>query len=123
MSFEEKFSSDHQCLWINIPFLAAYGHHLPPIAPPPTHWLHTSDLHLVAKYNQRLQTKVEQQDHILIELQDIQLLADQSGWNRSLETRFNEIHQRMQDHQLQVESKLCKLRTGKVPWSPALQSQ
>ncbi len=49
--FDKVFSNkDHHPLWINITYVTAFGHNMPPIAKPATRRLHCKDPRVVKNY-------------------------------------------------------------------------
>jgi hypothetical protein len=52
--FNSGCPSDHQYLWIDIPYRDAFGYSAPPHIAPTMRRLHNKDPHLVARYNSKV---------------------------------------------------------------------
>jgi hypothetical protein len=48
--YDAVIPSDHRCLWIDLTFINAFGHNMPPIHRKQAHRLHCRDLRLVQNY-------------------------------------------------------------------------
>ena len=119
LPFGSGCPSDHRVLWIDLPKDHFLGES-PKLSPPRPRRLKASDPRLVDRYINLLLPQLRQHN-LIRHLRTVQSEAHNNGWNPTLEKEYNDINKLQIQLRRQVETKVRKLRSGGVPWSPALQ--
>jgi hypothetical protein len=118
--FNSGCASDHRPIWIDVPYNSIFGHATSPIVNPPPRRLNNKNPRLVEKYNKQLKKTLDD-EKILQRLDKLHSDANKNGWSHELENEYNEINDKQYIIRSKIESKIRRLRTGMIPWSPRLQ--
>ena len=118
LPFGSGCPSDHRVLWIDFPKDHFLGES-PKLSPPRPRRLKASDPRLVDRYINLLLPQLRQHN-LIRRLRTVQSEAHNNGWNPTLEKEYNDINKLQIQLRRQVETKVRKLRSGGIPWSPAL---
>ena len=117
--FDEGSPSDHRLIWIDVDFPSIFGcpwNSMPSSKPKR---LKCKDPRLVKKYN-NLVTKEMKEANLFVRIQQL-FVKSKTCWNRSLEKEYNEIYREQLKIRKKAESRIRKLKTGAVAWSPTIQ--
>lgn len=109
--------ADHRCLWIDIPFVAAFGSTLPNFIRPEARRLQCHDPRLVTKYNSKVLSLYGENQPFLDFTQQLEAM-DSAQVTSSVVRRYNEFNTWRSDVLLQAEQQCRQLRMGGVPFSP-----
>ena len=117
--FDEVFiNTDHRCLWIDIHFVNAFGHNMPPLFRPKAKRLHCRDPRLVNNFIS-LYHKHADRHGLFKQVKDFE-----SNYRTMSSEEVQLEYEKIDDLRCQVtalaEAKCCKLRKGNVAFSPAL---
>jgi hypothetical protein len=117
--------SDHRVLWMDVHLASIFGYELQRLHQRVPRRLRSNDPRLVARYVHRVRAAYRAA-HVPRLMRELEELAAryQSGevlvYNQ-LVTAYNQLHMMTNEIQLDVESRLWKIRRGGKPWSLKLQ--
>ncbi len=112
--------TDHRTIWLELSFITAFGHNMPPIAKPRHRRLQCNDPRCVANYNRSYERFVR--DNMLLE----QAKALEERSNNPLSQEDQKDYERLDVLWCQgvelAERRCRKLRMGQVAFSPSVQA-
>jgi len=111
------YKADHRCLWIDIPFVTAFGSTVPNFIRPEARRLRCQDPRLVAKYNSKVLSLYRENQPFLDFLQQLEAM-DSTQVTPLVVRRYNEFNTWRSEVLLRAEQQCRKLRMGGVPFSP-----
>ncbi len=120
LSFDQLFlGTDHRGIWVDVSFVTAFGHTMPPIVKPKARRLQCQDPRLVENFTRRLNKLFLK--HNLLE--KFKALHEKTTYPMPMEHQleFNTLNALRHSCVKEAESKCQKLRMGQVEFSPTLQ--
>jgi len=117
--FDEVFmNTDHRCLWIDVSFINAFGHNMPPLFRPQTKRLHCRDPRLIDNF-----TYLYKKYALRSDLKNRVKIFEESYHTMTLDEVKDE-YERIDELRCQItakgELKCRKLRKGNMAFSPTL---
>ena len=111
------FLTDHRVLWIKVPYLRAYGYHIPPIPRGFARRLQFSDPRLIETFNQKYKEICV--ENKVFERAEALYLRKSEGMTEELAREYEALDQIKLDGCLTAERACRKLKMGETPWSPS----
>ena len=118
-SFQETNWSDHRGVWVEFSYQEAFGIESYIKAMNQPRKLTCESPKVVLKYNKETKKALEKAG-LIRDLKALYRQAGKFGWSDSLAEEYNMIQEKQIEIRKLVESKIRKLKTGAIPWSPTM---
>jgi hypothetical protein len=118
--YDEVFANtDHRCIWIDISYITAFGHNMPPIIRPKARRLHNKDPRIVNNFIRCYKKFINK--HNLLEKSSLLLEKTKYPASNNLQEEYEALDKLRCEGVSSAEKRCRKLRTGQVSFSPEIQ--